>query len=173
MLLRAREAPPPPLLPPLDGARPLRLVARLLIETQEQLGQARGLIRAVTLSALDQSRWQPKARGDGQGVALPGTVVDDAKRGRQRRDVELDRGVASPGMVLANAFSGSRWVVAMTRHPLGQLLEDRLGQGGPLVGVRACAQLVQDDQRARIGVGRISRTCLTKAEKVERFSATL
>src|SRR5207244_6950153 len=71
----------------------------------------------------------------------------------QRRRVELDRGVARAGVRGGEGLE--RLEVGRRDHeraPLGELLEDRLGERGPLVRVGPRAQLVEEHERALAGL---------------------
>ena len=88
-------------------------------------------------------------RADGERVALPGSVVYEPEGRGQALGVELDGGVA--GARVGGREGLERLEVRGGGHhraPLAQLLQHRLGQRGPVVGVGARAQLVEQHQRA-------------------------
>ena len=86
---------------------------------------------------------------DGEGPALTGLAHQQAVGGRQAPLVELHRGVLEAGM--AQGPLADLPQVRGTEDPAvaaRQSLEQGDAQGGALLGVRARAQFVQEDQAA-------------------------
>ena len=138
-------------LAPLDGDRALGLGPGRLVEPGEELAHARGVRRAVALGAGDQlgrqpeprRRWRARSSGPGRRSAAGTSAPACGCRTRRRRCGRAARW-------RRRRLSGSRWVVADDEGaPIGQRLEDRLGQRRALVGIGAGAQLVEEHQRAR------------------------
>ena len=103
------------------------------------------------MGALDQLRRQAEPRADGERVALPGPIVDEAERRREPLAVELDRGVARARVGGGEALE--RLEVRRgdaERAALGQLLEHRLGERRAVVGIGAGAELVEEHERALV-----------------------
>src|SRR5438128_12387296 len=100
----------------------------------------------MRVGAGDQLDAEAEPSGDRQRVALAGLVVAKVEGRRQGRGVELDRCVARPGVSRREGLE--RLEVGGGDHeraPLGQLLQDRLGEGSALVRIVYLAELVQEN----------------------------
>ena len=100
---------------------------------------------------------QPEPLGDREGLAAAGQPDRQAVGRRQRLEVELDRGVAHArrrvGVRLELGVVGGRGDQGARPD---EVVEQGLGQGRALGRVRAGAELVEQDERARSGRGRRS-----------------
>ena len=136
----------------LDLARALGVRAGVGVERRQQVGEPDGVLGAVRRRPRDQLGVEAEARGDRQRVALAGLVVAQPEGRRQRRGVELDRGVTRARMGGRERLE--RLEVGRRDHErttAGQLLEDRLRERRALVRIRPGAELVQEHQRALVG----------------------
>ncbi len=138
-------------LAPLELRAALRVLAVPVVEASQQLLELPLLDGAMRVRPLDQRGGQAQPGADGERVALARAVVDEPEGGREPLGIELHRGVAGPRVRGGEAFQ--RLEVGGGHHhraALGQVLQHRLGQGGPVVGVGARAQLVEQHEGARV-----------------------
>ena len=104
------------------------------------------------MGARQQLRGQPEARGDGERVALAGTVVEEPERRGQGGAVELHGRVAGAGV---GARERLQWLEVGGGHHQGsaclEVLQDGLGERRALVGVGPRPELVEQHERALVG----------------------
>src|SRR4029453_15075394 len=107
--------------------------------------EPRSVLGAVGVGAGDELGAETEPRRDRQGVALPRLVVAQAEGRRERRGVELDRRVARARVRGGEGLE--RLEMRRRDHQgaaLGELLENRLGEGRALVRVGPGAELVEE-----------------------------
>ena len=117
------------------------------LERALRLGQARS-------GVVDDGFGKPEPLGDREGLAAAGQADREAIGRRQRLDVELDGGVARAGRRVGVGLELG--VVGRGRDDgpgPDEVVEQRLGEGRALGRIGPRTELVEQDERARAGLG--------------------
>ena len=130
----------------------LRAVAG--VELRKELAEPSRVGGAESLGAQDQRPRQSEPGGDRQRPRLTGAVVDQPERRSERGGVELDRGIARARLRGGERAEGLEVRGGDDqRATIREHFEDRPRQRRALVGIGARAELIEQDERALIGLG--------------------